>query len=460
MFKRTLLFGVFLLTALAVVLVVGARTTETAGGVSSAVHTWADQFAQRAEPEHTPTLSVAQAPEPEPEPQEATKELYAGWGSWCEPMHYEIECKTHKDCEGKTHVSGRNDALKCLHPWWAEKGSDLRICNPGGASRTERRWRYARLRELVGQAYFDETEHCEWAWEVEENKHGTKSFNRVWADGKQMHHQNWRCQREWARAKKLTDFLWVPYKRETSARPFKRHRLDPDAAANAKAWVKEASVYGWKIELACAQPKRTAKNCPRYRHGPMKGKRMLYVKSAEPDPEAEQVNPHYGEEYRWSYGLGPVGKNTGYGVQDWDIMAPPEVLCLEVPGIEASMRDIRGAVKVYRGTRPPTCDGEPYRGRAIKIVEDENGEKIEVEVDAPSWYDVHRVASAGAWCPKKSAKATKLRRNFTKQMKARGLRPAEPVTEAMVGNPIPKEGQIQRATELLAHLDSVLPSPW
>lgn len=81
-------------------------------------------------------------------------------------------------------------------------------------------------------------------------------------------------------------------------------------------------------------------------------------------------------------------------------------------------------------------------------------------MDEPSWYDVHRVASAGAWCPKKSAKAATLKRNFTAQMKARGVRPSEPVTEGMVGRPIPKEGQVQRATELLAHLDAVLPAPW
>jgi hypothetical protein len=420
--------------------------------------------AKEALPPSATLAQLTQAPEPPPEPTPAADapdtatptpaaqvDSYAGWESWCEPMHYETECETSADCVGIEHVSGRNDALKCLHPWWAPSSSELKICNPGGSSKLEREWRKARLRELVSQLYFDEPEHCEWGWERDR-----REFKRVWSNGKQTHGQHWRCQREWRLAEKLTKFLLVPYGRETSKRPFKRHRLDPDAAANEQAWVKEASAYGWVVELACEVEGRSVGKCPRIRKGPKKGKKRIYIKDAYPDPDAESHNPYYDERYRWYYGLGPVGKNTGYGVQDWDRMAPPEILCLEVPGFESYMRDVRGAVRVYRGGRPPVCDGEPYRGHAIKILKD----GTELEVDEPSWRDVHRVASAGAWCPKKGAKAEKMRKRFNRDMARVGLRPEEPVTEASVGHGIPREGQWQRAQEVMVLLDELLPSPW
>ncbi len=385
---------------------------------------------------------------------------YAGWENWCEPTWYEGECQTDEDCRGKSHAAHRGAPFRCLHPWWAES-DELRICAPAGASKTERRWRYARLRELVSQLYYDEAEHCEWEWEMEAKPKRPRKFHRRWADGKQMHHQGWRCQREWAKAERLTNFLWVPYKRETSGRPFKRHRLNPDETANKKAYVREASVYGWTVELACEVEGRSVGRCPRFRSGPMKGKKRVYIKDAYPDPEAERHNPYYGDRYRWEYGLGPVGKNTAYGVQDWEVMAPPEVLCLEVPGIEAYMRDVRGAVRLYRGTRPPVCGGEPYRGKAIRRYEDkETGEIAEVVVAEPSWFDVHRVASAGSWCPKKGKKAAKLRRNFRAQMESRGVDPDQPVTEEMFGRPLARKGQWARAQEVLAHLEAVLPPPW
>lgn len=408
-----------------------------------------------------PETPAAEEPDPQPPaaPAPAT-DPYAGWQNWCEPTFYESQCKVDKDCEGKAHPSHRGAPFRCLHPWWAES-DELKICAPAGASKTERRWRYARLRELVSQMYFDEPEHCEWTWEMEAKPKRPKKFQRKWAGDKQMHHQHWRCQREWGKAERLTDFLWVPYRRETTARPFKRHRLNPDEAANKKAYVREASAYGWVVELTCEVEGRSVAKCPRYRTGAFKGKKRVYIKDIYPDPDAEQHNPYYGDRYRWEYGLGPVGKNTAYGVQDWDIMAPPEVLCLEVPGIEAYLRDARQAVRRLRNGGVE-CDGKRYRGRALRpIIDPITKEKMgEREVEEPSWFDAHRVASAGAWCPKKGKKAAGHRKNFRKQMQARGLNPDDPVTEEMFGRPLPREGQWPRAQAVLAHIDAVLPSPW
>lgn len=408
-----------------------------------------------------PSLTTMQPEATEKEDEVAVvKDPYEGWQDWCEPTYYESQCQTDKDCRGKSHPAHRGAPFRCLNPWWAES-NELRICAPGGASKTERRWRFARLRELVSQMYFDEPEHCEWTWEMEASPKRPKKFHRRWTDGKQMHHQHWRCQKEWGKAERLTNFLWVPYRRETTGRPFKRHRLDPDESANKKAYVREASAYGWVIELACEVEGRSVKRCPRYRSGPMKGKKRVYIRDTYPDPEAEQHNPYYGERYRWEYGLGPVGKNVAYGVQDWDVMAPPEILCLEVPGFEAYLRDARQGARVYRDGGV-VCDGERYRGRAIrKILDPVTKEPIgEREVAEPSWFDVHRVASAGAWCPKKGKKAADHRRNFRKRMEARGLNPDDPVTEAMLGRPLERDGQWERAQAVLARLEEVLPSPW
>lgn len=392
---------------------------------------------------------------------EIRQDPYAGWQNWCEPTFYESQCNVDKDCEGKAHPSHRGAPFRCLTPWWAES-PDLKICAPAGASKTERRWRYARLRELVSQLYFDEAQHCDpWTWEVEAKKGRAKRFHRRWPDGAGVHRQSWRCQREWRDAELLTSFLWVPYRRETTARPFKRHRLDPDEAANKKGYVRQASAYGWVVELKCEVEGRSVERCPRYRSGPMKGNKRVHIADVYPDPEAERHNPYYGDRWRWEYGLGPVGQNTAYGVQDWDPMAPPEVLCLEPAGFEGWLRDARTAVRKYRNGGV-TCDGAAYRGRAVVPIIDPVTREVmgEREVEEPSFYDVHRVAAAGSWCPKKGKKAAQMKAEYTRQMRSWGIDPRSPVTEHMLGRPIPKDEQWERAKAVITHLDTVLPPPW
>lgn len=413
------------------------------------------------DPAEAPTLSQMVAPEPDEEEvseaeidESVEKDPYRGWSNWCEPQWYESECKSDKDCEGKGHPSHRGAPLRCLRPWWAEKGADLKICSPGGASKTERRWRDARLREIVSQlGYFNELEHCDWHWESERRPGRAAEFHRRWENGGQMHQQHWRCQREWALAEKLTSFLSVPYQRETGRRPFKRHRLDADQQANETAWVKQASTYGWVVELGCEVPGRSVERCPRFRNGPRKGKKRIIVRDYYPDPNAKTQNPHYGDQDRWRYGLGPFGQNAAYGVQDWDKMAPPEALCLEAVSVEAYLRDARHAVRVYRGERPPTCAGEIYRGRALR-----NG----MEVQEPSWVDVHRVASGGNWCPRSTSnkKSISMLANFKEALRRHGIDADEPVTELMLGNPVPREGQWARAVTAMRAVEEQLPPPW
>jgi hypothetical protein len=417
---------------------------------------------QPEEPEAVLTALTSAGPETQETKQ---ADPYRGALSWCEPLTYDQACETHAECADIAHVGTRQ--LRCLHPWWAKWDKAYKVCAPGEVMRSERVWREARLRELVAQSYFDEPEHCpDWSWEPlgkkgsDGNVRFPRGYRRTWENGKATWEQHWRCTQQTVPAERLATFLGVVYGRETSKRPWKRHRLNPDATANKQAWVNQARAYGWEVDLECDDGRAMIQQ-PDGRWRDEKGracgkKRKLVVANFRPDPDAAEHNPYYGERWRWQYGLGGYGKNSAYGVQDWDKMAPPEILCLEVPGTEAYLRDARTAILRYTGVRAPSCDGAPYRGRAHKL--DENGE--ETWVDRPSWHDVHRVASGGKWCPKNTAKAAKQKAAFAKRMNRVGLDPDAPVGIEDLGRPLPKVSQVELAATVRTRVDAVLPPPW
>ena len=379
-----------------------------------------------------PATPAAVEPEVTQEDPPSGDEIYDNWKNWCEPLEYEKQCKEDKDCAGIQHAAQR--PLRCVAPHWREKGSDLKLCAPGFSGRVERRWRYARLRELIGQQYFDEPEHCsDWSWEVIRNDEGkARKFKREWESGKPVHKQNWRCGGQWRRAEELTKFLWLIYKRETSARPWKRHRLNPDRAANERAYVKHAKRYGWVVETKCIGKKKRCRSHDRY------------ITGSYPDPEAERQNPHYGNRYRWAFGNGGLGQNTALWAASWDPMAPPEILCLEPVQFETYLRNARDIVKKLDGGID--CDGDLKKDYWNK---------------GPTWAVVHRGASGGKVCPpKNTAKTAEYRKKFEKRAKNLGLDTEKVVTLEMLGKPIPKEGQNVRLEELLTILDEKLPAPF
>lgn len=342
-----------------------------------------------------------------PEKKAAEKSPYAGWDTWCEPHTNEVACQQDSDCVGLDHPVGH--PLRCLHPWWAKGNKELKICAPGYARRSERDWRHNRLREIVRQQYFDETEHCA-------------------DDDRPIHKQHWRCQREWRNAERLTNFLWIPYKRETTARPWKRHRLNPDKVANEKAWVRQAGRYGWKVETACLNGKKRCKGG------------MRVVKASY--PISENANPHYGEMWRWEYGLGGLGQNAALWTGGWDTMAPPEILCREVEQFETYLRRARQAVTDL--SNGIDCDGDVKKDYWDK---------------KPTWVVVHRAASGGKICPRNNASRKKFEDAFRRRAKSAGLDPDEVVTLEMLGKPIKKDTQNERAAEIYAQLEKKFPLP-
>jgi len=338
---------------------------------------------------------------PEPEPQR-TVDPYAGWQNWCEPVDYQTTCETHDDCKGANPDHPAHRPMRCYNPWYAKGNPDYKICAPGYARKNELDWREGRLREIVSQQYSGEADTCV-------------------LDGRPIHKEGWKCQRDKRLGDILTNFLLMPYDRETGRRPWKRHRLDADRRANVTAWYNMAGVYGWEVAL------------DKY------GEAITVV-----NKHPEWANPYYDSRPRWHFGLGPFGQNAPLYLRYWDVKAPPEVLCREVEPVEAYLRNARRIVKNLRnGIR---CNGEYYEDRS------------------PTWTVIHRAASRGKICPstgdekpKAKAQAAKKLANFRSSAKKHDLDPDQVVTMKMLGQVIPEQGQNARAAEIYAVFDEKWP---
>jgi hypothetical protein len=213
----------------------------------------------------------------------------------------------------------------------------------------------------------------------------------------------------------LTALLWLEALKESSFRPWARHRMQGDLHANARSWTSRAEKYGHRSDADGLQ---------------------LEVDG----------NPHFAEPERWSTGLGLYGSNAALHTSAWDPMAPPEVLCREEIATEAWLRRARASVaKIASGI---DCDGDgkrEYRGLACN--------------DAgcgPSWYDVHNATAAGKLCPSDVERM----RKFARRAKTVGLDPWARVRIADLGEPIPRETQNEVARELRARMDAVSGRPW
>jgi len=336
----------------------------------------------------------------EPEPQKAT-DPYAGWQNWCEPVDYQSACQEHVDCKDAEQNHPAHRPMRCYNPWYAKKNPDYKICAPGYARKSELNWREGRLREVVAQSYFGEVDYCEY-------------------DGRPIRKEGYKCHRARRAGDLLTSFLLIPYDRETTRRPWKRHRLDADLRANRTAWFNQADKYGWRI---------------------------LTDKSGETtDFELAQNwgSPYYGERHRWHFGLGPFGQNAALYVRYWDVKAPPEILCREVESVEAYLRNARRIVRnLKNGIR---CNGEYYEDKS------------------PTWTVVHRAASSGKICPATEGQGPKAKKRAAKKLasfragaKAHGVDPDQVVTLKMLGASIPQETQNVRSAEIYAVLDEKWP---
>lgn len=305
-----------------------------------------------------PVALVDDAPAPvqRPTTPRAPADPYAGWSEWCAPVVLPL-CKTAADCPG-TEPSGK--------PWKCVKVDEgTHRCMGSWPTRSERERERARLRTFV----------------------------------------DLRCGKG-CNATKLHSLLSLVALRESTLRPWKRHRLNGDVRANREGWLRYADRYGHEQRVAKVRGKD----------------RLAGVRFTK------DGNPHYRERERWETGLGLYGMNAAGWTGEWSVDAPPEVLCRDVEASEAYLRRARRALRKLNAGIDCDHDGtREWHGAAGR----------------PTWYDVHRAASGGKLCPSASSRA-----QFEPRARAAGLDPYEPITSAMLGEPIPRDVQDTMAAVL------------
>lgn len=346
-----------------------------------------------ADPEPAPAMKMA-APDRPPADPPATvvsesPDPYQGWEQWCEPQWQDVQCKKTADCLDVDHPSPRS--LTCMVPYWARHYEDKpKFCVAGFHRPGEKEDEEARVLELLHQQYFDVSDRCAF-------------------DGRPMHEEHWRCQRDPGRlaARALHRYLWMVMIRESGARPWKRHSLPADQKANKSSWATRSKHYGWAVNFT--------------KDGDVKSVRRT----------ANDPNEHYRYRRRWM-GLGYYGQNSPLWVRRWDPHAPPEIMCRRVESTEAYLRKARSVIRKWETGQQ--CAGETY---------------VNTE---PTWFDVHRAVSSGKSCPPRTEKAQRRadlsHARLMKRGKQVGLDVDHRVTLASFGRPIPKAGQNERAQEL------------
>ena len=284
---------------------------------------------------------------------------------WCEPLDPPT-CRADADCPGS----------ECVRPWWSAS-ADVRVCSRSTPDQDERRWRTARLAVVVD--------------------HVCDGFGDCDPDA-------------------LLSYLRLLAIRESSLRPWKRHRLTEDLDANDRAWS---------------------------RH-----RRKFAGNPAAADPD------------RWTTGLGLYAQIPALWLPRWDVDAPPEVLCGEVESTEAHLRAARDQVRKIKGgvdCWPVTRATKRIGNRDVEVIKIGDGEPdywgsaCENGMPCrPSWYDASR-ANSGSVCPGDAEH----RRRFEARARDAGLDPWAPVSASALGNSIPRETQDAVAADLRARMESI-----
>lgn len=242
----------------------------------------------------------------------------------------------------------------CIQPWYRER-PDQFLCAVRMPPRDVQRWRERRLRVLVDEI----------------------------------------CKpRDGCRPEQLHDYLAALVKRETTWRPYKRGRLNPDVEANTAAWSRRASTFA--------------------------------------------DSPAAGYPERWT-AVGYYQQNAALWLDRWDASSIPEALCGEV---ESTLTHLRGARDRWRRLEHGvSCEGAEHHGTA--------------EDGGASWYDISLVNSGSEACPGTAGKPAKVRASFERRLKRRGADAYAPVSLAMLGRPVPREEQAAFAARVREKMDAV-----
>lgn len=269
-------------------------------------------------------------------------------GSACEPLT-PLPCEARGDeCPDMSDGTPR----VCRRPYKEPEGAYA--CYPNYSPPAVRRWREARLTELAASVGSSNDED-------------------------------------------LALYLLVIAGRETSLRPWKRHRLRGDVDSASSSWKRRSDVFA--------------------------------------------DSPAHDEPERWREGLGLYGQNPALWVDKWDASAEPEVLCGEV---ESTLVHLRAARRRWAQLDAGiVCDGEEFHGTG--------------ELGAPSWYDLSLVNSGSRRCPAQlgDGQPYAKRLDFEARCERAGLDPYAAVALSDLGEPVDFNEQEQFAASVYERLDAI-----
>lgn len=283
-----------------------------------------------------------------PKPPPPVVHPYTGAESWCR-VEWDKPCERDRDCADTYDPAGL--PTYCLRARWAKGESvDARVCRPGRFGPERKQYMRDRIRVYVDHV----CEPPDW-WEED---------TACW---QYRDRTAWECH-----AKKYCDpddlhlMFRVVAQREANHKPYQGHLLNPDIKAARSSWRKHAHRYRWHVEVD----------------------KWGEVTSAY--PTLPGFNLFYEDRWRWR-GLGLYGQNTPLWITSWDMRAPPESFCREIPSSEAYLRTTRAVWRKINGG--VDCDGDGVR--------DWYGSGILADGTVlPTWADVHQGASVGKLCPR------------------------------------------------------------
>lgn len=323
---------------------------------------------------------------------EVVPDPYEGYSSWCAPLVRQ-DCETHADCPADPFHG--NAPQRCVHPWWAKDDPDYRVCAIGYTGPRERRYRRKQI-ELVAK------DRC----------NGKKECNGD-----------------------VAKILLLEAWKESTFRPYVRHRLNPDLEANDKAWTIYASRYGHETRYETRKWRNRQRKL-------IEGQVAVGV-TMKPDG-----NRHYAKQWRWATGLGLYGMVASGFAFEWDPQAPPEALCRIEIATEVWLRRARQVwPKIAHGLDCDHDGEKDFWGSAT----DPEGRPL----DEPSWYDLHNAVNVGRLCPLGASR----RALFEARAAKLDLDPYGPVRLTDLGTPVSPENQAEWARAMqdrLADMDS----PW
>jgi hypothetical protein len=296
-----------------------------------------------------PAIEVARPQDlrPAPSPPRLEANPHAGARSWCR-LEWDQVCERDQDCAGTFDPLGL--PTYCLRARWAKGSADVKVCRPGRFGPVRKQYMRERVRVYVDHVcepppWWEEDTAC---WQYRDNI-------------------AWECH-----AKRYCDpddlhlFFRVVAQREANWKPYQGHLLNPDIQAAKSSWRKHARRFRWRVQVD------------------------KWGEVVEAYPTLPGFNLFYENRWRWR-GLGLYGQNTPLWIPAWDMRAPPESFCREVPSSEAYLRTARSVWrKINQGL---DCDGDGER--------DWYGSGILTDGTAlPTWADVHQGASVGKLCPR------------------------------------------------------------